>query len=194
MSSTYDGTTLALNFADATEIKAGQPYLVKTSQAVDFATLPATIDAAIAANSLPISNPFKDVIVSKDPVPTVTDAVDFIPTLGKTLVTGPADDLSNTRSVLFITGNNTVVFPSVVNQATDQSSYMKGFRAYFQLKGEAATARTFALNLGDGETTSITTTNDTNDTNSVYDLQGRRVDKAAQKGVYVVNGKKVVVK
>jgi len=30
--------------------------------------------------------------------------------------------------------------------------------------------------------------------NDVFDLQGRKVSKQAQKGVYIINGKKVVVK
>lgn len=31
-------------------------------------------------------------------------------------------------------------------------------------------------------------------TNRVYDLQGRRADGTANKGVYVINGKKVIIK
>jgi hypothetical protein len=73
---------------------------------------------------------------------------------------------------------------------------MKGFRAYFLLKGDATSARSFRMDFGDGETTSIKTTNFTNYTNSEewYDLQGRRVNGTAKKGVYIVNGKKTVVK
>jgi len=73
---------------------------------------------------------------------------------------------------------------------------MKGFRAYFQLKGAATSARSFNLNLGD-EATGINAVNGSEfmgNGSEVYDLQGRRVSGTAQKGVYVVNGKKTVIK
>ena len=183
-SSTFENGTLTLNFVTATEIKAGHPYLVKASKNVNFATLPATIDAAIAAYHLSIANPFKGVIVSKTIVPTETTAVNFIPTLGKTTIEG-----SDAKTVLFLAANNTLLNPS------EMPAYMKGFRAYFQLKGEAANAASFSLNI-DGETTVIETTNFTNHTNSttVYDLQGRRVQNADKNEVYIVNGKKVIIK
>ena len=75
-------------------------------------------------------------------------------------------------------------------------SDMKGFRAYFLLKGLPAGARTFALNLGDEEMgiTTIDSTDGTDAAAARYDLQGRRIEKAAQKGVYIQNGKKIVVK
>ena len=72
---------------------------------------------------------------------------------------------------------------------------MKGFRAYFLLKNVPTEARGFALNI-DGESTGITTTDFTDSTDkagAVYDLQGRKVN-AAQKGVYIQNGKKVIIK
>jgi hypothetical protein len=51
------------------------------------------------------------------------------------------------------------------------------------------------MNLGDDETTGITTTNYTNKTDAWYDLQGRRFSgKPTAKGLYINNGKKVVIK
>ena len=77
----------------------------------------------------------------------------------------------------------------------------------YTVNGTSAAARTINLDFGDGETTQITTTNYTNDTNSdgmYYDLQGRKVTKPAlratlspsglRKGLYIVNGRKVVIK
>ena len=194
--SSYANGTLTLDFGDAAEIKAGHPYLVKTSANVNFATLPATIDAAIAANHLSVTNPFKGVIVSKAIVPTETGAVDFVPTLGKTLVTGPAGDEDNKDAVLFLGSGNTLLNPTVVNDASQQSSYIKGFRAYFQLKGDAVEARSFAMNI-DEETTAVSDlkNNEQITNNNCYDLQGRRMEgQPTKKGVYIVNGKKVVIK
>ena len=164
-SSTLADGTLTLSFGNAQGIEAGKPYLVKVADKVETPT-------------------FKGVTVSTDFVKTETTAVDFVPTLGKTAIEGDA------TSILFLGAGNKLFYP------TQLPSDMKGFRAYFQLKGDATSARSFQLNFGDGETTSIKTTNFTNYTNSEewYDLQGRRVNGAAKKGVYIMNGRKVVVK
>lgn len=70
------------------------------------------------------------------------------------------------------------------------TSFMKGFRAYFT--GITAGAR---LSFFD-ETTGITTVIDAKELNNdgkVYNLNGQRVENA-HKGLYIVNGRKVVVK
>ena len=64
------------------------------------------------------------------------------------------------------------------------------------LKVSAATARgSFAISFDDENTTGIETINNAQSTmsNEVFDLQGRRVVQP-QKGLYIVNGKKVVLK
>ena len=73
---------------------------------------------------------------------------------------------------------------------------MKGFRAYFKLKGEAAGVKSFQLNLGDGESTGIVSIDNGQliMDNDVYDLSGRLVNGATKKGLYIVNGKKVIIK
>jgi hypothetical protein len=63
---------------------------------------------------------------------------------------------------------------------------LKCFRAHFQINNVNA-VREFNMNFGD-ETTNIEHSD-----NSVYDLQGRKVAQPT-KGLYIVNGKKVVVK
>jgi hypothetical protein len=176
-SSELSGETLTLNFKDATEMEAGKPYLVKVSKDVNLATLP----AAIAAAGVPV-NPFKDALISKEAVAIHTAYADFVPTLGKTTIIG-----SNAKEMLFLGAANTLYNPKAL--PTD----MKGFRAYFQLTNGAAAARSFALNLGD-ETTSIeySTLNNDRSSEAIFDLQGRKVENATKKGVYIVNGKKVI--
>ena len=143
-------------------------------------------------------------LVSKTVAPKETDDVDFIPTLGKTTIMG-----DNPKSVLFIGAGSQLMSPETL------PADMKGFRAYFQLKGDAAQAQAFTLNFGD-DVTGITTLNvDCNATlgsvqergtviatphlapsknGEIFDLQGRRVNGTAQKGVYIVNGKKAIIK
>ena len=68
---------------------------------------------------------------------------------------------------------------------------LKGFRAYFELP-EGATAP--VLSLEDGPATSISLTPASAQAEEVYyDLNGRRVEKPT-KGLYIINGKKVMVK
>ena len=162
-----EGKTLMLTFTDATEMVAGTPYLVKVTTDFDF-----------SAQALP------DVVISKELHPVTTTYADFIPTLGKTTIEGV-----DAENILFVAAGNLLKHPA--EMPTD----MKGFRAYFQLKGEAAQARSFSMDLGDGETTDISLTPNPSPEGdgSTYDLQGRKVN-AAQKGVYIQNGKKVIIK
>jgi hypothetical protein len=161
------GTTLNLTFSDAESITANTPYLVKLS-----GTDPVTLQG------------FDLVTVSTaDGTASFTD-VSFIPTLSRTQVAG------NVQNILFLGAGNELLNPSEANQ------YIKGFRAYFQLKGAAAGARSFVLDFGDGEKTGIVNMNrETITNNRYYDLQGRRVNgQPTQKGIYIVNGRKVVVR
>jgi len=164
-----DGT-LNLTFDDATSIVAGKPYLVKVNSVYDFSTQGMT-----------------NVTVSKTLQPFTSTYVDFIPTLGKTEITG-----IDAKKILFI-NDNTLKHPS-----SKLAYYMKGFRAYFQLKDDAANAASFNLDFGNGETTginSLTSEPSSNGEGSIYSLDGRRLSsKPAQKGVYIVNGKKMVIK
>ena len=121
--SSYDSSTgvLTLNFADENaKIEAGHPYLVKVS-----------------ANTM--SPTFDEVLIYAEAKPVTTTAVNFVPTFGKTEVT------DEEKSILFVTGDNKLTYPS-------GNGNINGFRAYFQLKGAAATnARSFIMNLGNDE-------------------------------------------
>ena len=68
-------------------------------------------------------------------------------------------------------------------------------RAYFDTG--ATLAREFVVDFGEGETTALTLVNSEKRTvnSDIYDLQGRKLEgKPTQKGMYIVNGKKVVIK
>ena len=68
---------------------------------------------------------------------------------------------------------------------------MKGFRAYFDLPA-GATARLAIYDDATGITTILDAKELSND-GKIYNLNGQRVENA-RKGLYIVNGKKVVVK
>ena len=68
-------------------------------------------------------------------------------------------------------------------------------KAYLNI-AVGAGARALEMNFDDNETTAvneITNTNLTNNTNEFFDLQGRKVAQPT-KGLYIVNGKKVIIK
>jgi len=165
--SSFSEGVLTLNFTDAATIEAGKPYLVKVSA-----------DKEIGA--------FDGATVSGTTTATETTAADFIPTLGATTITG--DDAND---ILFLGSGNKLLHPESL------PANMKGFRAYFQLKGEAALARSFRMDFGDGEATGIENVNhETITNNRYYDLQGRRMSngQSLKKGLYIVNGKKVIIR
>ena len=170
---------LTLTFADATTIEAGKPYLV---------SVPADV----------VDPSFTSVTIKKTTIPTTTTYVDFIPSLGKSLVTGPAGDESNKWSVMFLGAANKFYHPSVVNQPDSEESYLKGFRAYFRLHDGASNAIEFISNLSDEATAISSIENGTSrmENDVLYDLNGRRVipSSALQKGVYIRNGKKIIIK
>ena len=71
-----------------------------------------------------------------------------------------------------------------------------GNKAFLVLTSTEAQAKGFVLEFEDGETTGIETIEDTKQNTEdgvYYDLQGRRVENPTR-GVYIVNGKKVVIK
>ena len=177
--SAFENGALTLNFADAESIEAGKPYMVKVEEEV-------------------VNPTFENVIMKKEAVSVETDAVIFVPSLGKTFVTGSEGNESNPKSVLFLGTGNKLITPSVVNDPENLSSYIKGFRAFFQLKGDADQAN-IRIEFSDDEATEIEGVDseqlavDSDD--SWYDLSGRKLDgQPTTKGVYIWKGKKVVIK
>ena len=114
---------------------------------------------------------------------------------------------SEDKSILFLGENNTLYYPhpDLSNPAEPKYPTIGAFRAYFELTGltagtpaEPSPIKSFVLNF-DGETTGIEnlTLNPSREgsTGTWYDLNGRMLTKQpTAKGVYVKNGRKVVVK
>ena len=187
-SASFADGVLTLNFTDAASIVAGKPYLVK-----------------VGANTNLSASAFTDVIISKDAVSFTSTNVDFIPTLGATTIGSEGDDA---KTVLFLGAGNKLYNPEAL------PAQMKGFRAYFLLKGDAAAeARAFRMDFGDGETTFISEalkvkSEEFATATGWYTLDGRRIEgqptqrsaegrlfpQGLKKGVYIVNGKKKVIK
>ena len=162
------GSTLTLTFGDASSIEAGKPYLVKVESTV--------------------ANPtFNDVTISSTPAPAeFAGVITFVPTFGLTTLPEGKD------KILFLATGNKLKHPSAEGQS------LKGFRAYFQLPN-ANGVKMFNLNFGDDVVTGIISVGDdgaavSGEEGVYYDLQGRKLEgKPTVKGVYILNGKKVMV-
>ncbi len=87
---------------------------------------------------------------------------------------------------------NPIGFYKVKNDVAN----IPGNKAFLVLTSTEAQAKGFVLEFEDGETTGIETiegTKQNTEDGVYYDLQGRRVENPTR-GVYIVNGKKVVIK
>ena len=157
-----ENETLYFDFTPANAITAGIPYLIYVS---------ADVASPITFNGVTV----------KEGLQTVeTDLADFIPVFNVTTLEG------GNENILFLGANNTLYYPSATSGA------MKGFRAYFKVKGAPQGAK--AMVMMDNSLTGVKTIlNENLQNEQVYDLQGRMVTRPA-KGLYIVNGKKVIIK
>ena len=72
---------------------------------------------------------------------------------------------------------------------------MKAFRAYFTLQDILTDKSVGArINITDDDTTGIKEVHGNANAEGTYDLQGRKVEEPTNKGLYIVNGRKVVKK
>jgi hypothetical protein len=76
--------------------------------------------------------------------------------------------------------------------AQGAKTYINGFRAWVELPADA---KATALRIRKAGTTEIEETlADGEQEMVIYDLAGRRIEKIVEKGIYIVNGKKVLKK
>jgi hypothetical protein len=170
-SSLSDGT-LTLNFTDAAAIAAATPYLIKLGGE-------SNVDLTAEGKE------FEGVTQSWTPIDVNPD--DGLATFKAALV--PVPMTANDKTILFVSGGDNLTFPN-----TDNS--LKAFRAYFQLS-QAMEARAFVMNLGDDTGIRSLTSEGWHgyrSEGSKYTLDGRKVAQPTRKGVYIVNGKKTVIK
>ena len=167
-----EGTTLHLYFKDATSIRAGVPYLIKWESG-DNITNPTFTGVTISKSS-------PEGIASTDG--SVTFQGIYTPTpLDK-------DDKSN----LYLAANNTLDWPNV------DEFKVNAFRAYFKISESAANnVRSFVLRFGNDDITSINIEKGVNGMTGdgfYYTINGQRLNsKPTTSGVYIYNGKKVVI-
>ena len=165
------GSTLTLNFDDATTIPAGTPFLMKWSNTAETITNPVFIGVTIDKNaSTEISFSGGKFVGSYSPV-------DFT-----------ADD----RSILFLGAANQLHWPNA-------DMTLGACRAHFELS-DGNKVSEILLNFDGEETTSLREKGIVNSEKFAaaaewYTLDGRRLSqKPTQKGLYIHNGRKEVLK
>lgn len=175
--SSFDDGTLELNFESLNKLEAGQPCLVKWASGTN------------------ISDPtFHSVIINN----TTNDAQTTYADLKGSFSTVGLAGLN--MGVLYLGADNKLYTPS------SEKFTIGAFRAYFQLKGinapypysAEAKASRFVMNFGEGKITSINEELRMKNEESAgawYDLQGRKLnDEPKHKGIYINNGKMIVIK
>lgn len=166
-----DAGKITVLFNDVTAMEANHPYIIRVTQA----TTEFIVDGVDVA---PSDNPrvsFATGKKKKDFVGTFVANFDFY------------EDAKNTP--LFLSGNR-------FWYASEDTQKMKAFRAYFDFDdeepGEGADTRVdFAFN--DGEATGINVVQGTEADGTYYNLNGQAV-KSPAKGLYIRQGKKVIMK
>ncbi len=180
--SSFENGTLTLTFTEVTAdsegqkiLSAGIPYLIKWATTSDDITDPV----------FPIVT-----ISSTTPGKSETTYVDFVGCYS------PVTLAANDTKSLFLSGSNTLYYPS-------EAVTVNSFRGYFKLKNgltagpTASQIRAINLNFDEqGESNSISTIlPDTSAASSWYTLDGRRLlDEPNQPGMYIRNGQKVMIK
>ena len=169
-------TGIAVHFNTVTNIVANHPYVIWVSSAItEFTVDGVTIDPDDAIVSFGYYTGKKpQVYHPKDFVGTYVADFDFY-------------NAANSYP-LFLSGNK-------FYYATEHTKHMKAFRAFFDFDdvlSEVANAST-RIGFNFDETTGIKEVHGNANVEGTYDLQGRKVEEPV-KGVYIVNGKKVVKK
>ncbi|MBR6190450.1 MAG: InlB B-repeat-containing protein [Prevotella sp.] len=181
-STSFEDGILTMNFIDAPVVIAGLPYLVKwEAQTPDY-----------------VENPvFEGVSIKNDVLNIETDYVDFVGTHSSTVIY----EEGTTKHNLYLGSGNNIYYP------TRTGYTVNACRAYFRLNGltagdpanQGANVLAFVLDFGDGEVTGISEIRneelEMRNGSAWYTLDGRRLNgKPTVRGLYINNGRKVVIK
>ena len=180
-------STLTLEFVDANAIEPGHAYIVKWDTPNDIHVVNPVFKNVTIQNE----NPASQSVVSHD---------GYVTFVG---IYNPVNIYTTEKTNLYMGSNNHLYYPWGEGMTEFK---VNSFRAYFQLNNglacgestsEGAGINNIVLNFGD-ETQIKEISNlksQTTNSTSWYSLDGRMLsEKPTQKGIYINNGKKVVIK
>ncbi|MCR4921731.1 MAG: hypothetical protein K5945_08520, partial [Bacteroidaceae bacterium] len=157
--------TLTLTFTEATSITAGTPYIIKWAAGGNI--------VAPAFTGVTIDQTMRNV-ATRD---------------GKVTFKGTDDYLrfdAENKNILFLGGDDKLYYPQ-------NGASIGACCAYFEV-ADGSSVKAFKLNIGGDETSIENVQWSMGRSASLYDLNGRKLQgKPSQKGIYIKDGKKVVV-
>ncbi|MBP3260030.1 MAG: hypothetical protein J6M01_02915 [Prevotella sp.] len=176
-----DDGTLTLKFKDATSIEAGKPYIVKWETAGEN-----------------ISNPVFEGVTITATAPVAVEFTNNATTGGDCRFVGQFSpftiDDSNLNEIILMGAGSKLGYSKAART-------LKCFRAHFYVPAnDGAGARSFVLDFDDGMATSLSEelrvkSEKFATATGWYTLDGHKLNgRPTAKGVYIVNGKKVVIK
>ena len=182
-SASWDGDKLTINFSGSDVIVAGVPYIIRWGT-------PETATGEV------IENPsFTNVKVESISQGDLNDEENYCETESNGLrfeaQLAPVQLTSGSNALVF--GNENKLYKP------NKDVYVYATRAYFSHTFDIASAREFVLDFGDGDQQTTYIDGITVDGNrgsgveGIFNLSGQRLS-APQKGINIVNGKKVVIK
>lgn len=165
------GTTLSFAEVADGDLAANTPYLVAVTEG-------SNLDESLTAT---------DVTLKKE----ADNSVEKDGFIFKGTLTGLTNADAAAAGAYILQDNNSWGKVTTANA----NAYIPAFRAYI-VPTDSSAPTLLNGNIGDGNMTGIQTirTVDQDGTERWYDLNGRRIAKPANKGVYIVNGRKGVVK
>ena len=192
----YEDGTLYLNFKPSNTIVAGKPYIIKWTDTNEV-----------------IENPvFEGVTIVGDEAGSVT-STDNGKGIGNVTFVGiysPVEIFTTSKTNLYLSANNKLYYP----WGDGMTSFkVNAFRAYFRLNNglvfgepkQAGSINAYVMNFGGEEATGIVDTDfksayqESGISNTLqqtwYSIDGRRLNaKPISKGIYINNGRKIVIK
>ena len=176
-----DNNILCLYFQPVTSIEAGKPYIIKWDKPEGYDGHESEYDV-----TSPVFSNVRMTNVSAMTINSNDDKVDFIG------LYSPAK-IAHDKSDLYIGSTDQLTWPN-----TDSDFYVNSCRSYFHIDLNGTTGQTKlrsnVLPLDDYDATGIEATAAKMHDGSWFTLDGRKLDtKPAMKGVYIKEGKKVVI-
>lgn len=169
----YDGTTKTVSMESVTETKANTPYMFK----------PKAADTKVAAKMVTV-----EATPTPAEAPVAGKAGKMIKFVGTYERMDIVSDGNSTQYYCFMAADGEMAGKFV--HITTNAVTMNPYRAYMVVEGAAARELDLVI---DGVSTGIKNMKVGTDDNVYYDLQGRRV-LYPTKGLYIVNGRKVIIK
>ena len=167
---------IKVNFNDASAIEANHPYIIKVSQPVEEFTI----------DGVDIVADEDEAYIEFDNGRTGSRRVVYSGFYGTYHAGTVLDEFT-----LFLNSNKFYY--------SDGTVKMKGYRAYFEFLDvlteiEEGSGVKIFFGTDEDETGISRINNDSRTMDETYDLSGRRIARQPQRGIYIVNGKKVVIK